>query len=211
MGMGSATMTDKAPSQETTPVWDLVIRIGHWVLLSAVVISLVTRGEPETLHLLAGYVILGWVLVRLFWGFAGPKHARFASFLAAPGEAVTYLVDLVRGKAQRHVGHSPAGGWMVLALLIALSGSAATGLAMENRVAPPALLAPLLADEGGEEAGVIENDADGAESPWEEAHEAFANLVLGLVIVHALGVALASFAHRENLVRAMVDGRKRSP
>lgn len=203
-------MTDTAAAQVRTPVWDRVIRIGHWVLATAVAISLITRGEPESLHRLAGYVIVGWIVVRLFWGVAGPPHARFDRFLTAPGDAVAYVVDLVRGRARRHVGHSPAGGWMVVALLIALSGSAATGLAMENKVAPPALLAPLLGEEGGERAGVIGDEAEGGESPWEDAHEAFANLVLGLVIVHVLGVALASFAHRENLVRAMVDGRKRA-
>ena len=221
-GVEATRMTDAAtatapPPAATVKVWDLVVRVGHWVLLAAVATALITRGEPESIHQFAGTVIVGWIVVRLFWGIAGPPQARFENFLTAPGKAVGYLADLVRGRARRHVGHSPAGGWMVVALMVALSGSAATGLAMENRVAPPALLAPVM---GAGEAGEIYEAGEGAEageraerdeSPWEEVHEAFANLVLLLVILHVAGVALASVAHRENLAQAMVTGRKRAP
>ncbi len=221
-GVEAIRMTDAAtatapPPAATVKVWDLVVRVGHWVLLAAVATALITRGEPESLHQFAGYVIVGWIVVRLFWGIAGPPEARFASFLTAPGKAVGYLADLVRGRARRHVGHSPAGGWMVVALMVALSGSAVTGLAMENRVAPPALLAPVMgAGEAGEayEAGEAAEAGDSGErdeSPWEGVHEAFANLVLLLVILHVAGVTLASMAHQENLAQAMVTGRKRAP
>lgn len=218
-GAAVATMTDAAdttapPASGTVKVWDLVVRVGHWLLLAAVATALITRGEPETIHQFAGYVIVGWIVVRLFWGIAGPPSARFESFLTAPGRAVGYLVDLVRGRAKRHVGHSPAGGWMVVALMVALSGSALTGLAMENRVPPPALLAPVLGAGDAyeaEEAFEVGEGGERGESPWEEVHEAFANLVLLLVILHVAGVALASMAHRENLAQAMVTGRKRAP
>ena len=222
-GVEATLMTEAAsapapPSPAATvKVWDLVVRGGHWVLLAAVATALITRGEPESIHQFAGYVIVGWIVVRLFWGIAGPPSARFESFLTAPGKAVGYLADLLRGRARRHVGHSPAGGWMAVALMVALSGSAVTGLAMENRVAPPALLAPVMgAGEVGEayEAGEAAEAGEGGErgeSPWEEVHEAFANLVLLLVILHVAGVALASVAHRENLAQAMVTGRKRAP
>lgn len=224
-GVGATLMTEAAsatapPPAATVKVWDLVVRVGHWVLLAAVATALITRGEPESIHQFAGTVIVGWIVVRLFWGIAGPPQARFENFLTAPGKAVGYLADLVRGRARRHVGHSPAGGWMVVALMVALSGSAATGLAMENRVAPPALLAPVMgAGEAGEayeageaaEAGGRGERGEREDSPWEEVHEAFAYLVLLLVILHVAGVALASVAHRENLAQAMVTGRKRAP
>lgn len=221
-GVEAIRMTDAAtatapPPAATVKVWDLVVRVGHWVLLAAVATALITRGEPESLHQFAGYVIIGWIVVRLFWGIAGPPEARFETFLTAPGKAVGYLADLVRGRARRQVGHSPAGGWMVVALMVALSGSAVTGLAMENRVAPPALLAPVMgAGETGEayeagEAAEAGNSGERDESPWEGVHEAFANLVLLLVILHVAGVTLASMAHQENLAQAMVTGRKRAP
>jgi cytochrome b len=204
-------MTEAGAIQEKVPVWDPLIRASHWLLLAAVATALITRGEPESIHQAAGYVVAGYVVLRLFWGFAGPAHARFASFVTGPGAALRYLADLVRGRAKRHLGHSPAGAWMTLALLAALSGSAATGLAMENHVAVPAIMAPVVAGEASEagEEGASDSSGD-EESPWEELHEAFANLVLALVVLHIGGVALASAMHRENLARAMVDGRKRA-
>lgn len=202
-------MTDAAanpprPAAAMTAVWDPLVRIGHWVLLGAVAVALITRGEPEGLHQAAGYVVAGYVIWRLFWGVAGPRRARFEDFLRSPLAALRYLADLVSGRAERRLGHSPAGGLMVIALLAALAGTAATGMAMESRLpVPPALaaIAPAEAGEAGKE------DEEG---PWAEAHEALANLVLGLALLHVGGVALASVAHRENLVRAMIDGRKRA-
>jgi cytochrome b len=193
-------------------VWDPLVRIGHWVLLTAVAIALITRGEPELLHQGAGYVIAAYVVWRVVWGIAGPERARFETFVRSPLDALRYLADLVSGQAKRHVGHSPAGGWMVIALLIALSGTVATGLAMEKRVAIPAIMAPLVANDAGETAefGEAAEAGEREESPWDDIHEAFANLVLALSLLHVAGVVLASFAHRENLARAMVDGRKRA-
>lgn len=210
---GSATMTDTGtPSKPAlVTVWDPLIRIGHWVLLAAVAITLITRGEPELLHQGAGYVIAAYVVWRVFWGIAGPERARFETFVRSPIDALRYIADLVSGNAKRHLGHSPAGGWMVIALLVALSGAVATGLAMENRIAVPAFMTPLVVQNGGEraEAGEAPEASEREESPWEEVHEAFANLVLALAMLHVAGVALASFAHRENLTRSMINGRKR--
>lgn len=223
-------------------VWDRLIRTGHWLLLVAVATGLITRGEPQPVHLGAGYVVLAWIVARLFWGVAGPPNARFGQFVTSPGAAIGYLADLVRGRARRRTGHSPAGGWMVVALMLALSGTVASGLAMESRpalAAQPAVPAgvltgdpgpgsgpqpagPALAGpahwgggagaEPGEDGGDDGDDGDGRTGggPLEELHELFANLVLGLVILHVLGVAAASLAHRENLVRAMIDGHKRA-
>jgi cytochrome b len=204
------TDTDAPSKPALVTVWDPLIRIGHWVLLAAVAIALITRGEPELLHQGAGYVIAAYVVWRVVWGIAGPQRARFDTFVRSPIDALRYLADLVGGKAKRHVGHSPAGGWMVIALLVTLSGTVATGLAMENRVPVPAFMAPLVAQAVGERAefGEAAEAGEREESPWEEVHEAFANLVLALALLHVAGVAVASFAHRENLTRSMIDGRK---
>lgn len=183
-------------------VWDPLVRIGHWLLLAAIATALITRGEPETLHQAAGYFVAGYVVFRLFWGIAGPKHARFENFLASPFAAFRYLADLVSGKGTRHIGHSPPGGLMVIALLIAMSLTAGTGMAMESRTPMPAALQNAL--------HIEDRGRDDDDSPWEEVHEASANLILALVILHIGGVALASIGHRENLVRAMVDGKKRA-
>ena len=203
-------MTDavSSPAGGRIPVWDPLVRIGHWLLLAAVAIGLITRGEPESLHQAAGYFVGGYVVFRLVWGIVGPRRARFETFLRSPFAGLRYLVDLVTGKAERHVGHSPAGGLMVVALLVALSGVTGTGLAMENHVPVPAVIATLIPVEAGE-AGEAGEEGEEEEGPWGELHEAFANLVLGLAVLHVVGVAVASIAHRESLVRSMIDGRKR--
>lgn len=214
MIMTVATMTDSvAPATEAhaepetenkwVKVWDPLVRIGHWLLLIATATALITRGEPETLHQAAGYFVAGYVVFRLFWGIAGPTHARFENFVASPLAAIRYLTDLVTGKGTRHIGHSPPGGLMVIALLVVMSLTAGTGMAMENRTPVPTALESLLP---------VEDRArgDDDDSPWEEVHEASANLLLGLVFLHLGGVLLASFGHRENLVRAMMDGKKRA-
>ena len=214
MIMAAAIMTDAAasstsaasqskPEGKWVKVWDPLVRIGHWLLLVAIATALITRGEPESLHQAAGYFVAGYVVFRLFWGIAGPEHARFENFLASPMAAFRYLANLVTGKGTRHIGHSPPGGLMVIALLIAMSLTAGTGMAMENRTPVPAAFQSVLQVED-------RGRGDGDDSPWEEVHEASANLILALVILHIGGVALASIGHRENLVRAMVDGKKRA-
>lgn len=210
IGPESATMTDAPtpPRDGRIPVWDPLVRIGHWVLLAAVATGLITRGEPETLHQAAGYIVGGYVVLRLVWGIVGTRRARFETFLRSPLAGLRYLGDLLTGKAERHVGHSPAGGLMVVALLAALSGVTATGLAMENHVQVPAFVAAVVPVEAGE-GGEAGEEGEEEEGPWGEIHEAFANLVLGLALLHVAGVAAASVAHRESLVRSMIDGRKR--
>ena len=214
MIMAGAMMTEAAapaadaasePKPENTwvKVWDPFVRIGHWLLLIAIATALITRGEPESIHQAAGYFVAGYVVFRLFWGIAGPEHARFENFLASPFAAFKYVADLVTGKGTRHIGHSPPGGLMVIALLMVMSLTAGTGMAMENRTPVPAALQSVLQIED-------RGRGDEDDSPWEDVHEVSANLLLGLVFLHIGGVALASIGHRENLVRAMVDGKKRA-
>lgn len=197
-------------------VWDPVIRIGHWVLVAAFATAYLTEGEPQWLHSLAGYAIAVTVTVRILWGFVGPRHARFSEFVTGPGRVLGYLRDLATGRAERHVGHSPAGGAMTVALLVALALTAVTGMAN------------LAAEEGeGPLAGIVtaqslpawmaeEDDDDDDRSGHgaggeaiEEIHEAAANATLLLILLHLAGVIWASRAHGENLARAMFTGLKR--
>jgi cytochrome b len=185
-------------------VWDPYVRIGHWIAGAAFLVSYATGGEPRWLHTLTGYTLILYVALRLAWGFVGPEHARFSSFVRSPVRAARYLLDLLRGRAQRHVGHSPAGGAMIVLLLVTLLATTSAGMMLYA-----------LHDGDGPLAGIVASEppAAGAESPrlefWEETHEVLANLTLLLVLLHTAGVITASIAHRENLVRAMITGRKR--
>jgi cytochrome b len=193
------------------PVWDAFVRVGHWVLVVAFAVAYLTEGEPREVHTLAGYVIAAYVLARIAWGFVGSGPARFASFVSSPGNALRYLVDLVQRRAPRHLGHSPAGGLMVLLLLASLAATTAAGLmlyAVHDGAGPLAGLVEGPATEGAVVRG--EHRESPGEEFWEGLHEVLANLTLTLVILHIAGVLVASWAHRENLPRAMVTGKKRA-
>ncbi len=194
----------------TVVVWDAFVRVGHWILVGAFAVAYLTEGEPRGVHTVAGYVIAAYVLARIVWGFAGPGYARFESFVGSPAGAVRYLLDLVRRRAPRHLGHSPAGGLMVLLLLASLAATTAAGLtlyAVDDGAGPLAGLVEGPLTPGAAAGG--EHGESPREEFWEELHEVLANFTLALVMLHVAGVLVASWAHRENLARAMVTGRKR--
>ena len=195
----------------TVTVWDPLVRVFHWSLVAAFATAWLSADEMQPLHEIAGYSIAALVGFRLVWGLAGSRHARFARFLRGPKATAAYLGDMVRGRERRHLGHNPAGAAMIVALLLSLSGTAFTGwlIAGPDRIALlpdlSGIVAPARADDDdGEDGGEARGGAA------EDLHEALANLTLLLVALHVGGVAVASLRHRENLVRAMVTGRKRA-
>lgn len=167
----------------TVKVWDGFVRIFHWSLVAAFLLAYLTGDEIERIHVIAGYVIASLLAARLVWGFVGPDHARFRSFVRPPRAVLAYLRDVALLRAPRHLGHNPAGGAMILALLTTLAATCITGIMMTT-------------------------DAYWGARWIEEVHATLANAILGLIALHLLGVLVASFAHSENLVRAMVTGRK---
>jgi cytochrome b len=219
---------------ERVRVWDPLVRIGHWTLAAAFLIAYFTAEELEGVHVAAGYWVGGYVIVRTAWGFVGSPHARFSDFVRGPKAVLAYFLALLRGRAPRYLGHNPAGGAMIVALLIGLAGTVFTGLAVEADAENEGPLAPWLghpvatavqaespvmtssragetdaADEAGESGEGGENRAaHDRESRYEEVHELFANLTLALVVLHILGVIADIRIHRENIVRAMVTGYK---
>lgn len=182
-------------------VWDPLVRIFHWSLVAAFATAYITEGEPQWLHSLAGYLIVALLAVRIVWGFVGSEHARFRDFVYSPRTVWRYLKDELAGRARRYLGHNPAGGVMILAMLVTLLATAGSGmvlLAAEEGAGP---LAGWLVAQAGHESALAERA--------EEVHELFANVTVLLVFLHVLGVIVESLRHRENLVRAMITGNKR--
>ena len=210
------------PNTTEIEVWDPFVRLAHWTIAIGFFVAYLTEDDFMTVHVWAGYVVGMLVLLRIVWGFIGPRRARFSDFVCGPMTALGYLRDLFLFRAKRHVGHSPAGGAMVFALLLFLAATVASGLILyaEDRGAGP--LAPFFTQatstmtapvsdkarpsEDNKRAGEGRNQR---ESAFKEIHEVLANVTLALVIIHILGVILASFVHHENLTRAMITGRKR--
>ena len=204
-------------------VWDPLLRFGHWALVAAFAIAYLTEDDLLSVHVWAGYAVGVILIVRVGWGFVGPRHARFSDFLRGPVQVLAYLRDLLLFRARRYLGHSPAGGAMVIALLISLAATVATGVALygaEKHAGPlqgvfvstdpssaTGVIHPAIAEEGSR---ARQGNAENNEDLLEGAHELFANLTLGLVILHVIGVLLASAVHRENLIWAMITGNKRA-
>jgi cytochrome b len=176
-------------------VWDPFVRIFHWTLVVAFTVAYLTEKDLLTVHVWAGYLVGALVVARVIWGFVGSPHARFSDFLYAPGTALRYIRDLMLFRAERHLGHSPAGGYMVFLLLVFLAATVITGLVVYGGDQQAGPLAGMFTEETGED--------------MEGVHEVLANITLALVIAHIAAVVLASFAHHENLVHAMVSGYKR--
>jgi len=166
-------------------VWDPLVRVFHWSLVGSFAIAWFSPvWRNGTLHHWVGYLAAALVMIRVIWGFVGPRHARFSDFVKRPGQVLGYLVAMARGREPRHLGHNPAGGAMVLALMAGMVASAVTGWMMTT----------------DRYFGVA----------WvEDAHWLVVRMMLALILLHLAGVALASLRHRENLVIAMITGRKR--
>lgn len=168
----------------TVKVWDLFVRVFHWSLVFLFVLAYATGDELEKVHIAAGYAIGILLALRIVWGFVGPTHARFTNFIRSPREVLSYMRDVALFRAPRYLGHNPAGGAMIVALVTTLIATCVTGYMMTT-------------------------DAYWGAKWVEEVHELLANATVGLVVLHVLGVVVTSFAHHENLVQAMVTGRKR--
>lgn len=217
-------------------VWDPLIRIGHWTLVASFFIAYFTEDEWLTTHVWAGYILGVVILLRIAWGFIGTRHARFNDFLKSPTTIFDYLKSLHEGPVKHYVGHNPAGGIMIVLMLICLSITVYTGLelyAIEenagplaslnqpiNRVTVGTVFSPVVSvrkksshddNEHSKEdknAEVNSKNHEDAEEFWEELHEFFANLTLLLIILHVAGVVVSSRLHNENLVKAMLTGNK---
>ena len=199
-------------------VWDPLVRISHWGLVLAFGIAYFSGDEENNLHIVAGYVVFGLIGFRILWGLIGTRFARFSNFVYSPGSVIKYIKDSVAGRPKRYIGHNPAGGVMIIALILSLVAVTYSGLkvyAIEEGGGP-------LAQQATEISFIKSAHADGDEHEkyggseeheeeefWEEIHEASANFVLFLVILHIAGVFIAGRLHDENLVKSMITGKKK--
>ena len=173
-----------APSRRLIRVWDAPVRILHWSLVLSVVTAWLTRHSPGRWHEWLGYAALAIVLTRALWGFFGSRHARFADFIRTGPATVAYTRSVFSGREARFVGHNPLGGWMVVVLLVMVAAVGITGW-------------------------LYTTDRYWGVDWVEELHEMLSNVLFLFVALHLAGVIFTSVRHRENLVAAMLHGRKR--
>jgi cytochrome b len=167
----------------TIKVWDPLVRVFHWSLAGLFLANFFTE-DGELVHRGLGYAILGLLVVRFVWGWVGTRHARFSDWVVGPARVRNYLRERLAGRSRRHLGHNPGAAVMILALLGGVLLVAVTGWLQTTDYF----------------FGV----------GWMEAlHEVLAYGVLGLVVLHVLAAVSESVHYRENLIAAMVHGRKR--
>lgn len=171
-------------------VWDLPVRLLHWGLAAAVATAWISGHWPphdfDTVHHGAGYVALAAIALRMAWSRVGNRYARLSQFLRGPRATLAYARALRAGREPRHIGHNPLGGWMAVLLW---SGAAALSIT----------------------GWLYTTDWLWGYAWLEQLHAGLAWLLLALLIGHLGGVAMTSWRHRENLVAAMLSGRKRAP
>ena len=182
----SISRPDAHGFRETVLVWDLFVRTFHWTLVLSFGVAWFTAHSLEHIHYWAGYSAAALIILRIMWGTLGTSYARFSQFIRGPRISARYLLDILTGREARFVGHNPAGGMMVLALMTTMLLTAFTGWMMTTAMW----------------FGV----------GWvESAHSISAHGLLVLIFMHLAGVLLTSVRHRENLILAMITGRKRKP
>lgn len=164
-------------------VWDAPVRVFHWLMVLAFAGAYLTAESErwQLLHITLGYTMMGLVGFRIIWGLIGTRYARFAQFVHGPRAALRYLGAMLRGRPEHYTGHNPAGALAILAMLSLALAVTLTGWSLYQELGGHAL---------------------------KEVHEFFANAMLALVGVHVAAVLLSSRIHRENLVGAMLTGRK---
>ncbi len=167
-------------------VWDPLVRIFHWSLVVFFGIAWITSEGFDSIHAWTGYIAGGLIAFRLIWGLIGPRYARFSNFIKGPGTVIDYLKAMAAHKEKRYLGHNPAGGAMIVALLITVAITVWTGWEItQPQYAHSDLMKTL--------------------------HAFITSVLMTLVIVHIGGVVLAGLRHKENLARSMVTGEKRAP
>ncbi len=164
-------------------IWDLPVRLIHWLMVVCFFGAYITAEivELKIVHFTLGYTLAVLIIIRIAWGFIGTTHARFRNFVRHPKAAIHYLQSMIRREPPTDVGHNPAGALAILALLSFGLLVTFTGWLTLHEIV-------------GEWA--------------EEVHEVLANIMLGIVIIHIVAVLAGSFLHKENLVRAMITGKK---
>jgi len=209
-------------------VWDIAVRVFHWTLVGCYAIAFITSESSQQLHVIFGYSVLLLVLLRILYGFVGTRHARFSDFLYHPSQIMDYLKGLFVGRPKHYMGHNPAGGFMIIIVLLSLLSLTLTGLKTHGVKGHGPLarlefsfisLALADSDDNGDHDDHNRHDRrrqkfsktqnEEKDEFWEEIHETIAYFTLFLVSIHIMGVLVSSLVHRENFIKAMITGRKK--
>ncbi len=173
-------------------VWDVPTRIVHWLFVVLLPLSWWTAEiERMEWHRYGGYALLGLLVFRIYWGFAGASTARFARFVKGPRALAAYL----RGAWTAAPGHNPLGALSVVALLALLAAQVTLGLfAVDVDGIESGPLSIFVSFDTGRSAAGLHKDVF--------------NVLLAVVALHLLAILYYLFAKKQNLVGPMVHGAR---
>ena len=198
--MGFGRVNSTKTSQTNTRIWDVPVRLFHWILALLVISQIVTvsiGGNAMEYHVLGGYAILTLVVFRIIWGVVGTRTARFTQFLRGPGAVLRYLRTIPTAAAEPHAGHNPLGGWSVVAMLLSLLVQAVSGLFADDEIMTTGPLWKY----------VSENTA----SLFNVIHETNALILLALICMHMGAILFYLLRKKQNLIRPMFTGTTHLP
>jgi cytochrome b len=178
-------------------IWDLPLRLFHWLLVLSLCASWLTAElgfEWTQVHFYLGYWTLGLLLFRIIWGFVGPKHARFSSFLKGPSTLVSYLKGAMTGTPTQMPGHNPVGGLMVIVMILLVGVQAVTGLFASDDIAW-----------SGPYSGAVSSSTV---SKLTALHHQNFNFILAAAALHILAILFYWLVKKQNLVVPMITGLK---
>lgn len=176
-------------------VWDLPLRLFHWLLVASMTASYVTAKlgfDWMQWHFYLGYWTIGLLVFRVLWGFFGPRHARFSSFIHAPGAIWLYLKSMFRRDTARSIGHNPVGGLMVILMLFLVAVQATTGLFTTDDVVWAGPYNPSVSSSTASTLSTI--------------HSINFNIIIGVVCLHIAAILFYALYKRQNLVVPMLHG-----
>ena len=159
-------------------VWDLPLRLFHWLLVAAIALAFLSSEEGSPLsdwHIMSGWVAAVLIVFRIVWGLVGGEHSRWSDFIRPAGLG-EHLRELIRFRPAPSLGHNPLGALSVLVLLTLATAVVWTGVAIGETN--------------------------------EEFHELLAWTLLALIAIHVIAVVVMSLLTRDNLIKAMITGRK---
>ena len=167
-------------------VYDLPMRVFHGIFAARFIVAFLIAKTVDdesaafSYQMLAGFLLVFTVSLRIIWGFVGSKYSRFSSFALQPKDLVSYFSGMLSGEKRKWAGHNPASSWASLAMFGCAIGLGVTGYLM----------------------------ASGQKETFEDLHELFANGFLVVVLMHVAGIILHSLRHRDGIALSMLHGEK---